>query len=162
MGSGKGKARRAKTASVAVVSDTPATNILEDGTKEWRNEKRELHRVGGPAIVHADNSSKYWYRNGELHREDGPAAVSSEGKAWFRNGLRHRSDGPAVELENGDKQWYTNGEPHRVDGPAVERADGTKEWWFDGKQVNEEEIRDAYLSKHLKNVKLDMPEKVTF
>ena len=37
----------------------------------------EVHSSGG----------KYWYLNGKLHREDGPACESANGtKYWFLNG----------------------------------------------------------------------------
>ena len=49
-----------------------------------------------------DNGDKFWYLNGKLHREDGPA----------------------VECANGDKSWFLNGKLHREDGPAIERANG--------------------------------------
>ena len=55
--------------------------------------------------------SKYWYLNGKLHREDGPAYEGSSGtKGWYLNGLCHREDGPAVKCANGDKEWYYHGE----------------------------------------------------
>ena len=39
-----------------------------------------------------------WYRNGKLHREDGPAFERSDGyRAWYRNGQLHREDVPAAE-----------------------------------------------------------------
>ena len=28
--------------------------------------------------------------------------------AWFKNGEFHREDGPAIEYDNGDKYWYLN------------------------------------------------------
>jgi hypothetical protein len=60
--------------------------------------------------VYADGS-KYWYLNGNLHREDGPAVAHSGGyKAWFLNGKRHREDGPAIERINGYKFWWLKGE----------------------------------------------------
>ena len=64
-----------------------------------------------------DNGDKWWYLNGELHREDGPA----------------------VEWVNGDKFWWLNGKLHREDGPAFEYADGFKEWRLNGEWVTEEE-----------------------
>jgi len=30
------------------------------------------------------------------------------GKEWYKNGERHREDGPAVEFVNGAKFWYLN------------------------------------------------------
>ena len=57
-----------------------------------------------------DGGNKYWYLNGELHREDGPACEYSDGsKVWYKNGKRHREDGPAIECANGYKEWYLNG-----------------------------------------------------
>jgi hypothetical protein len=53
----------------------------------------------------------YWYLNGKLHREDGPAIEHADGrKCWYLNGLRHRVDGPAVESADGSKCWYLNDE----------------------------------------------------
>jgi len=31
-------------------------------------------------------------------------------KFWYLNGKLHREDGPAVEWANGTKSWYLNGE----------------------------------------------------
>jgi hypothetical protein len=34
-----------------------------------------------------DNGNKFWYLNGKLHREDGPAVEYADGnKAWFLKG----------------------------------------------------------------------------
>ena len=30
-------------------------------------------------------------------------------KKWYKNGELHREDGPAVEYFDGDKYWYLNG-----------------------------------------------------
>ena len=85
--------------------------------------------------------NKYWYLNGELHREDGPAAEYADGnKYWYLNGELHREDGPAAEYADGDKLWWLNGKLHREDGPAIEWADGDKEWWLSGEKVTEEEV----------------------
>jgi predicted lipoprotein with Yx(FWY)xxD motif len=56
-------------------------------------------------------------------------------RRWYRDGLLHREDGPALELPDGTRRWYRNGQLHREDGPAVERHDGTREWWVDGKRI---------------------------
>jgi hypothetical protein len=65
-----------------------------------------------------DDGSKFWYLNGNLHREDGPAA----------------------ECANGSKFWYLNGKRHREDGPAIEYADGTKCWFLNGVELTEAEF----------------------
>jgi hypothetical protein len=52
------------------------------GTSRWRNEKRELHRLDGPAV---EQSSGY--------------------KGWFVGGKLHRLDGPAIEWPSGFALW---------------------------------------------------------
>ena len=58
--------------------------------------------------------------------------ISSEEKRWYKNGLLHREDGPAVEFFNGTKFWYKNGDYHREDGPAIECPSGSKLWYKNG------------------------------
>ena len=61
-------------------------------------------------IVEFDGS-KYWYKDGERHREDGPAVEWLNGdKYWYRDGKQHREDGPAIEWKEGSTKWYLNGE----------------------------------------------------
>jgi hypothetical protein len=86
------------------------------------------------------DGDKYWYLNGNLHREDGPAIECANGdKHWWLNGNLHREDGPAVEWADGTKSWYLNGKRHREDGPAVEYANGYKFWYLNGTLLSEEE-----------------------
>ena len=43
------------------------------------------------------DGNKYYYKNDELHREDGPAIECTGGhKSWYIEGKLHREDGPAV------------------------------------------------------------------
>ena len=70
-----------------------------------------------------DDGSKYWYLNGKIHREDGPA----------------------VEFANGYKTWWVNGKPHRTDGPAIEYDSGTKVWYVNGQKMSEKEF-NAYTN----------------
>jgi len=60
-------------------------------------------------------------------------------KYWYLNGEHHREDGPAIEFANGTKFWCLKGKRHRVDGPAVEYVYGTKEWYLNGEYLTEEE-----------------------
>jgi hypothetical protein len=52
-------------------------------------------------------------------------------KFWYQNGQYHRDGGPAIEYVDGDKFWYKHGKLHRTDGPAIECADIAIEWWID-------------------------------
>ena len=62
--------------------------------------------------------------------------VGTDGtKFWYLNGKLHNEHGPAVEYANGDKYWYLNDELQRKDGPAVERSDGCKEWHLNGELI---------------------------
>ena len=73
--------------------------------------------IGFSGIVEYTFSLKLWYKNGALHRLDGPAYTSTipEEVKFFVNGKLHRLDGPAVErLEDhtgpGHKEWWVNGQ----------------------------------------------------
>lgn len=101
------------------------------GNKFWYSEG-ERHREGGPAIEWA-TGTKEWFQHGKHHREDGPAVITHRGnRAWFRDGRHHREDGPAVITHNGDKKWYQEGVLHRTGGPAIEYADGSEVWYMGG------------------------------
>ena len=69
--------------------------------------------------------------------------VNEDGtKFWYLNGQRHREDGPAREFANGTKFWFLNGQLHREDGPAVEWANGIKVWYLNGKELTEQEFNN--------------------
>ena len=70
------------------------------------------------AVKIQEDGTKFWYRDGKLHREDGPAIERADGsKEWFRNGNRHRENGPAIEYADGTKFWFRDGKPS--DGSAL-------------------------------------------
>ena len=101
----------------AILSDYPTRRDLLHAITEGR----------------APRGTKVWWRDGKLHRDDGPAYVGADGsKEWWRDDKRHRDDGPACEYVDGTKEWWRDGKRHRDDGPAYVGANGTKEWWRDG------------------------------
>lgn len=55
---------------------------------------------------------------------------------WYRNGLLHRDDGPAWIRPDGTCEWYRDGHRHREDGPAIQRSDGSREYWLNGEIVS--------------------------
>jgi hypothetical protein len=60
--------------------------------------------------IDKDGTKRWRLKNGEYHREDGPALECADGyKSWWINGEVHREDGPAIECPNGYKEWYLNG-----------------------------------------------------
>ena len=107
--------------------------------------------------VSADGS-KWWYLNGNLHREGGPAVEYANGdKCWYLNGKLHRKDinpetgltMPAIEYSNGEKFWYLNGKLHRKDGPAVELVDGGTEYYINGKHITQLDNKRIYGKESL-------------
>ena len=109
---------------------------LDNGTMTWHNEKGELHRVNGPAVVITDGS-EIWYKEGERHRGGGlPSGEFANGtKEWVVEGKRHRAgDLPAIARRNGTMFWYKHGLRHRVGGPATIWEDGSLEWWEYGRR----------------------------
>jgi hypothetical protein len=63
-------------------------------------------------------------------------------KEWYKEGNLHREDGPAREYSDGSKTWYKEGKHHRMDGPAIDFANGYKEWWIDNCGYHKETLED--------------------
>lgn len=76
-------------------------------------------------------------------------------RVWYKENLLHREDGPAIERINGDKGWFVNGLRHREDGPAVEYANGNKHWWLYGKKF---ETKEEWLEA----LPVELKEKILF
>jgi len=78
---------------------------------------------------------------------DKPTHEIDGDKQWLKDGNFHRENGPAIENADGTKQWYFHGKRHREDGPAIEWANGDKGWWLHGEKVDPEQIVDLWLSR---------------
>lgn len=60
-----------------------------------------------------ESGDKSWYKDGEIHREDGPAIIWYDGDQWwFKAGKLHRDHGPAVIGRNNMNAWYKEGEKY--------------------------------------------------
>jgi len=63
------------------------------------------------------NGNKFWYVNEKLHREDGPAIITSDGyQAWFING-NAISDAEIIEWikeYNISQDWNTWGNQEKI------------------------------------------------
>lgn len=88
-------------------SELSQMRVGENGRRVWRLPNGASHRVGGPAVEHADGS-----------------------REWLEHGLPHRLDGPAVELADGRTEWWVRGRRHRIDGPALIRGGGGVDTWY--------------------------------
>ena len=57
-----------------------------------------------------DDGILHWYKEGQLHRIDGPAIIQKGWrKIWYQHNHIHRLDGAAVEWDDGHKTWYVHG-----------------------------------------------------
>lgn len=106
----------------------PPYQKLIAGNKEiesYRNDERQLHRIGGPALIVTDKKkgtkSETWYENGMISRpeDEGPAKINKypDGSSkilYYKDGALHRYGGPAkiITDKNGDitEYYYVNGE----------------------------------------------------
>lgn len=115
-------------------AETPTAAMNDNGTVTWRLRNGDLHREDGPARTTVDGV-ELWYLHDELHREDGPASINARFHEWYRHGKRHREDGPAViDLTNGKQTWYCDGKVHRDGGPAEDFPDeGIARWYVHGR-----------------------------
>jgi len=110
-----------------------------NGSKTWYKEGK-IHRIDGPAMIDFTANlwwySRSWWEEGRLHRLDRPAVEHNNGaKFWFYEGKLHKLDGPAIESSDGSKEWYKEDKRHRLDGPAVEYSGGSKNWYYEGKKI---------------------------
>jgi len=94
--------------------------VREISAEEW----------GKLSGVFKGRSRTVYLKDGDYHREDGPAIIERDGFwPWARN-----------------KEWYQKGQRHRLDGPAYEGASGTKEWWREGVRYNEDGTKYLWAS----------------
>jgi hypothetical protein len=86
--------------------------ILSDCEIEWFESKKINVKLLEEYKID-ENGNRYWYKNGEFHRDNDLAAIifSNGNKYWYKNGEFHRdNDLPAVILaRSGRKKWYKNG-----------------------------------------------------
>ena len=61
--------------------------IDRHGCKFWYNDKNQMHRTDGPAVVYP-NGYQAWYKNNKRHRTDGPARIFADGRLgeWYIDG----------------------------------------------------------------------------
>ena len=135
----------------SIMSPYSIPKIFENGTKAWYNREGNIHREDGPAII-CSNGSEEYFIDGERHREDGPAIIQADGtEFYYINGRKHRIDGPAYIQSDGYKAYYRNDERNREDGPAIICPDGRKKYWVYGREMTKSEFREEYgLLKRIK------------
>jgi hypothetical protein len=138
-------------------------NLMLSKLKKERSEdavdKRQYYLDLNGRNAIENGNGEVWYKNGQLHREDGPAikdvvyktavrnhrgnthdliVVEPGSEEWWLNGVRHRVGGPAITYKDGSKKWYRNGVLSREDGPAVEPVVGPGNWYLVGRRHRED------------------------
>ena len=103
--------------------------------------------------IKTKGKTEYRNKKGKLHRTDGPALITSDGRQEYHlNGKLHRNDGPAIIWPGGYQYYYQNGELHREDGPAVIRLSGWNEYWIEGKQLKKQQYQNKNDTSSVINV----------
>ena len=87
----------------------------------------------------------YWL----LEQYNGVYDVDDYGILYYLNGNLHREDGPAAEYISGIKYWYINGKIHNLNGPACEWYDNIKFYYIEGKQYDTKEEFEAATYMYL-------------
>jgi hypothetical protein len=134
-------------------------NLTGKRLETWLKEKGcQLDSSSGAALIWRGYDDghmiEHYYRNGVLHRDDGPAFVMRDEtgpslpitEQYYRDGKLHRDDGPAVVWNYGtsgrEEAHYRDGKLHREDGPAwiVHHVTGdvTEEYHHNGKLHRED------------------------
>lgn len=77
---------------------------------EYKNAAGKRHRIWGPAYISKKYDIEIWYKNGEYHRENGPAITHKNNFLWYYGGKLHNLQGPAIDTGGGPKQYWINGQ----------------------------------------------------
>ncbi len=113
----------------------------EEAIKIWKMDKTISNNV--KHTKHKKHKKAEWHYN-EHNLQDGSYVDSRGSVCYIKDGELHREDGPAIEWSSGRKVWYKNNKVHREDGPAVEWGDCGEEWWINDKRYKtKEEYKEA-------------------
>ena len=84
--------------------------IEHEAGRPHYSKQHSVQDAPGTYEVQGADTVKRYFKEGMLHREDGPAVIFKDGtQHWYKHGMLHRDGGPAVEYKNGRRTWYTEG-----------------------------------------------------
>src|SRR6218665_3906555 len=84
-------------ANSAADPDASVMTPRADGGWKWRNAKANWPRVGAPAVMVGDGERIEYYKDGRLHRDDGPALTYKDGREyWYKYRLLHPDRVPPI------------------------------------------------------------------
>lgn len=117
----------------------------EDGPAAFRHGKEE-YWLYGERLSKVDWEIAVLRRGTKVGVEEKPVVrevgfrveTTRWGTFYYLDGQLHREDGPAVERNNGDRQWYQRGLLHRIDGPAIIHTNGYQAWAENGRIIKSE------------------------
>jgi len=122
--------------------------------QQHRNDAGLLHRENDSPAVIDGQGNQFWFSNGKLHRENGPAAIiTSDIDVSNRSYWLFEEKGLAIPTKPGS-YWLCEGKLHRDNGPAVEMISGRKEWAIDGKVTRIETPETQEMKKYSKGKQL--------
>lgn len=111
--------------------------VYEDGSSSRVGDpKKNLVKIDFSAFSREDllylyASRERWLKDGQVHREDGPAIITPDAKGfksmWYRYDKQHREDGPALIFSNGKKQYWVDGEKIRIETMQLIQNETSKE-----------------------------------
>lgn len=109
--------------------------IFSNGDEYWYKNDH-YHNDYGPAVLRAGGQERWYDREKNIHRENGPAEIFPDGEeVWCKNRKQHRIDGPAVIFTDGYEKWYQGNKffglnlPRRKNGPAMIKDNGDEEFF---------------------------------
>jgi hypothetical protein len=132
---------------VQIPEDKSSAIVMTDsnGTIRYLNEFGQLHRNGDLPAMMSPTESIY-YKNGLIHRENGPAVIRAHQQCYYKNGVLHRDgDLPAI-INSGNigedqkiysEVYYKHGQIHRDDGPAMMWSTGSYKYFKHDKVHND-------------------------
>lgn len=127
-----------KTKTLEQSFRTSAKTIPDDGRADYwpitelpePTQNIEIPEKGDYVFVDQFHTTRH-YRDGKLHRDDGPAVYNRHTLRWYKNGEKHREgDLPAVIhaddiYDLGEREWCLNGETYK----RHDRLDGRENYW---------------------------------
>ncbi|WIB65704.1 hypothetical protein [Curtobacterium sp. MCBD17_040] len=144
-----GYGRLGEDRTVCWVTEDGRTEVTEWSGIVMFHQDEELHRDGGPALIHNDGRED-WYHHGTRipagtrDPEDILGVPDGERIGLHYAGVRHEG-GEQVQVwssgngsyevhvgEEGSIAFYLDGDLHRHGGPAVVLPDGTADWYRHG------------------------------
>jgi len=108
-------------------------DVDEFGDQYWYKDD-QLHREDGPAVEYAGGTTRWYYKHIFVGRGDRPDPA-----LWERVTSTEINGGPLLNgyIVDTDKikHWYKDDKKHREDGPAVEYPEGEMDWYLHGEHL---------------------------